>query len=236
MDLVRDLISLGRNVREEAKIKVRQPIQEVILDGKNEILLGDLIALIKEELNVKEVRFVSDLSVYMNLEVKPNFKLCGKMFGANLKEFQEKLKEFTNEQISALEREEVVKVTVAGKEEEVTREMIEIRISSKEGFNASHEGNKFIVLNTTLSKELIQEGIVRELISKVQQLRKNKDFDISDRITLYYDGSQEFMDAIAPFTEMIQEETLAVELVQKEDLMDSYSLNGLDVKLDVEKK
>ena len=236
MDLVRDLISLGRNVREEAKIKVRQPIQEVILDGKNEILLGDLIALIKEELNVKEVRFVSDLSVYMNLEVKPNFKLCGKMFGANLKEFQEKLKEFTNEQISALEREEVVKVTVAGKEEEVTREMIEIRISSKEGFNASHEGNKFIVLNTTLSKELIQEGIVRELISKVQQLRKNKDFDISDRIILYYDGPQEFMDAIAPFTEMIQEETLAVELVQKEDLRDSYSLNGLDVKLDVEKK
>ena len=236
MDLVRSLISLGRNVREEAKIKVRQPIGEVILDGKNELLLGDLIELIKEELNVKEVKFVSDLSLYMNLEVKPNFKICGKIFGANMKSFQEKVSTLTNEQIQSLEQGNEIILEVAGKEETVTLEMIEIRVSSKEGFNASHEGNNFIVLNTTLTDDLINEGIVRELISKVQQLRKNKDFEITDRITLYYQGPAAFENAITPFLDLVKEETLALEVVPKDDLSETYNLNGLEVKLDVEKK
>ncbi len=236
MDLVRSLISLGRNVREEAKIKVRQPIGEVILDGKNELLLGDLIELIKEELNVKEVKFVSDLSLYMNLEVKPNFKICGKIFGANMKSFQEKVSTLTNEQIQSLEQGNEIILEVAGKEEAVTPEMIEIRVSSKEGFNASHEGNNFIVLNTTLTDDLINEGIVRELISKVQQLRKNKDFEITDRITLYYQGPAAFENAIMPFLDLVKEETLALEVVPKDDLSETYNLNGLEVKLDVEKK
>ncbi len=236
MDLVRSLISLGRNVREEAKIKVRQPIKEVILDQKNELLLGDLIELIKEELNVKEVKFVSDLSLYMNLEVKPNFKVCGKIFGSNMKEFQEKVGTISEEDRAKLEQGYPISLEVAGKTEEVTPEMIEIRISSKEGFNASHEGNNFIVLNTVLTEELIQEGIVRELISKVQQLRKNKDFEITDRITLYYQGPEEFVNAITPFMDLIKEETLALEVTEKEGLTESYSLNGLTVYLDVEKK
>ncbi len=236
MDLVRSLISLGRNVREEAKIKVRQPIKEVILDQKNELLLGDLIELIKEELNVKEVKFVSDLSLYMNLEVKPNFKVCGKIFGSNMKAFQEKVGTISEEDRAKLEQGYPISLEVAGKIEEVTPEMIEIRISSKEGFNAAHEGNNFIVLNTVLTEELIQEGIVRELISKVQQLRKNKDFEITDRITLYYQGPEEFVSAITPFMDLIKEETLALEVKEKEGLTESYSLNGLTVYLDVEKK
>ncbi len=236
MDLVRSLISLGRNAREDAKIKVRQPIQEVILDGKNELLLGDLIDLIKEELNVKEVKFASDLSLYMNLEVRPNFKICGKIFGANMKEFQEKVQHLANEDVQALEQGKEIKLDVANKEETITPEMIEIRISSKEGFNASHEGNNFIVLNTTLTPSLINEGIVRELISKVQQLRKNKDFEITDRITLYYQGPDEFKEAIKDFIDLIKDETLSLEVVEKDNLKDSYNLNGLDVYLDVERK
>ena len=87
-----------------------------------------------------------------------------------------------------------------------------------------------------MTKELEQEGLARELISKVQQLRKNKDFDITDRITVYYDGPQEFQEMLAKFKEMIQEETLALELVEKKDLEEEYLLNGIDVKLDVEKR
>ena len=87
MDLVRDLISLGRNAREEAKIKVRQPISEIILDGKNENIIGDLTLLIKEELNVKELIFEKDLSKYMNYIIKPNFKECGKVMGPMMKEY-----------------------------------------------------------------------------------------------------------------------------------------------------
>ena len=91
MDLVRNLISLGRNVREEAKIKVRQPISEVILDGKKEKIIGDLVDLIKEELNVKNVRFEKNLAEYINFVIKPNFKVVGKVLGPKIKLFQDSL-------------------------------------------------------------------------------------------------------------------------------------------------
>lgn len=198
--------------------------------------MGNLVDLLKEELNVKKVTFVTDLSQYMNIEVKPNFKICGKIFGANIRVFQEQLKNLSKEEIALLEQGEAIHMTVADREEEITSEMVEMRVSSKEGFNAAHDGNLFIVLDTTLTKELEQEGLARELISKVQQLRKNKDFDITDRITVYYDGPQEFQEMLANFKEMIQEETLALELVEKKDLEEEYLLNGIDVKLDVEKR
>ena len=105
MDLVRDLISLGRNVREETKIKVRQPISEILLDTKTKVVIGDLTSLIKEELNVKEVVFLEDLSSYMNFTVKPNFKEVGRVFGKNINEFASKLLELTTEEISILEQE-----------------------------------------------------------------------------------------------------------------------------------
>lgn len=235
MDLVRELISLGRNAREEVKIKVRQPLSEVILDGKNEVLIGDLVQLIKEELNVKTVTFASDLSVYMNFEVKPNFKICGKMFGPHIKEFQQKLTTLSDEDIATLNDNGSIKMEIDHEEVEVVPEMVEIRISSKEGFNASHEGNQFIVLNTTLTEELLHEGVVRELISKVQNLRKAKDFDISDRIHLYYQANNDFEEAIRDFKELIQDETLAISMESKENSGEVYSLNGIDVQFDIEK-
>ena len=120
-------------------------------------------------------------------------------------------------------------------EVEVVPEMVEIRISSKEGFNASHEGNQFIVLNTTLTEELLHEGVVRELISKVQNLRKTKDFEITDRIHIFYQANDEFEEAIHDFKELIQEETLAVSMESKENSGEVYSLNGIYVQFDIEK-
>ena len=102
MDLVRDLISLGRNIREDVKIKVRQPISEVLIDQKNEDLISDLVDLIKEELNVKEVKFIKDVENYMNFTVKPNFKEVGKLLGPLMKDFQSKLLEFNMEDINKL--------------------------------------------------------------------------------------------------------------------------------------
>ncbi len=235
MDLVRDLISLGRNVREEAKIKVRQPIPEAILDQKEEAIISDLVDLIKEELNVKEVIFTADLSDYMNFEVKPNFKICGKMFGANMKEFQEKLKTLSDFDIETLEENGTIKLEIAKEEVEIVPEMVEIRVSSKEGFNASHEKNHFIVLNTTLTEELKKEGIVREFISKVQNLRKAKDFEITDRIHIYYSKNPEFTEAIQNYLEFIQKETLAVDVIEKELTVESSNLNGIELQFDVEK-
>ena len=116
MDLVRDLISLGRNAREDVKIKVRQPISEVIVDGKNENLISDLVPLIEEELNVKKVNFVSDLSNYMNFEVKPNFKVCGKLLGSNIKVYQEKLTNLTDDEINSLENGKNITIEINSEE------------------------------------------------------------------------------------------------------------------------
>ena len=233
MDLVKDLISLGRNAREEAKIKVRQPINEVILDGKNEELISDLTPLINEELNVKNVNFVSNLTEYMTLSVKPNYRVCGKMFGKNINEYAKELEKLSQTDITALQNNKNITIKFNDEDLEVTPEMVEIRVSSKEGYDAAFLNENFIVIDTTLTEDLILEGVARELVSKVQNIRKEKDFDIADRITLYYDGDIE--DVIKKFSDYIKRETLSVDIVKKSDLETSYDLNGHDVKLDVER-
>lgn len=235
MDLVRDLISLGRNARETVKIKVRQPISEVLIDGKNESLIKDLIELIKEELNVKEVTYVSDLSKYMNFEVKPNFKIVGKIFGPKIKLYQEELTKLSAEDVKFIQSGEAVTITVDGELFDVTEEMVDIRVSSKEGYDVAKEGNNFIILNTNLTEDLINEGYARELISKIQNLRKEKDFDVADRINLYYEHNEKLEEVLSSFEEMIKKEILALAFINKNDLSNEFDLNGLNVKLDVEK-
>ena len=232
MDLVRDLISLGRNVRETERIKVRQPISEVILDGKNKSILGDLVNLIKEELNVKEVVFEKDLSKYMNYEVKPNFKVCGPLLGKEIGEFSKVLKDISNEQINKLENGEEIELS----KYKINKDMVDIRINSKEGFNVAMESNNFIILNTNLTDELIKEGNAREFISKIQQLRKTKDFNIVDRITIYYEENEEFESVLKDFSEFIKNETLCVEFVKKNNLKEELDINGILLKVDIEKK
>jgi isoleucyl-tRNA synthetase len=235
MDLVRSLISVGRFVREETKIKVRQPLSEALLDGKNKDLISDLVPLIQEELNIKEVVFVDDLNEYMNLSVKPNFKEVGRVFGPLIKEFQTKLESLTGEEISTLQKGGIVNMEIGGETKEVTLEMVDIRISSKEGFNVGMENNNFIILDTTLTDELVLEGIAREMVSKVQQLRKNKDFNVADRITLFYNGDEEVDKCVESFAEYIKNETLSLDIIKKDNLTEKCDLNGHDCYIDVER-
>ncbi len=235
MDLVRDLISLGRNAREDVKIKVRQPISEVLLDAKKKKTIGDLDALIKEELNVKEITYIENLSEYMNFEVKPNFRVVGKMFGPKIKDYASALNDLSVEEIDELNGGNNIRINLDDEEIEVTPEMVDIRVNAKEGYDAKREGSNFIILNTNLTDDLIDEGITRELISKVQNLRKEKDFDVADRIVLYYEANKEFEKVLSKFEDMIKKETLSIEIKQSTDLDYEYDLNGLVVKVDVEK-
>ena len=233
MDLVRDLISLGRNVRDEVKIKVRQPISEVVLDGKNESIIKDLTDLIKEELNVKNVTFAPDLTEYMTLSIKPNFRECGKMFGKDINSYAKLLETLSQDEINLLENNKEIVKEFNGSDLTITPSMVDIRVSSKEGYDAANMNNNFIVVDTKLTDELIKEGIARELVSKVQNLRKEKDFNVADRIKLYYNG--DIKDVLDMFDEYIKKETLSLEIIEKDDLSDEYDLNGKLVKLDVER-
>ena len=237
MDLVRNIISLGRNAREEAKIKVRQPINEIILDGKNKTIINDLIDLIKEELNVKNVTFTQDLKEYISYEIKPNFKVCGPILGKYIKEFQDKLKDFTADNINTLEKGNTITLNIGGNDIDITYDMLDIRINSKDGFNASNEGNNFIILNTTLTEELMNEGIVREFISKVQQIRKTNNYDMMDNINIYYSHNDEFNKSITNYIDFIKKETLAIDLIESdENYKNTYDLNGIELGIRLEKR
>jgi len=235
MDLVRDLISIGRNSREENKIKVRQPLSEVLLDGKNEEIIGNLTELILEELNVKKVTFVQNLSEYMNFIVKPNFRNAGKTFGNKVNLYAEELNKLDVSDISKLQNNETINLTVDNSSYEINLDMVDIRITSKEGFNVGMQNNNFIILNTEISETLSLEGIARELVSKVQQLRKNKNYNITDRIKIFHQGNAEFNKSLNEFKDYIQTETLADELIEKANLTEKYDLNGNDVLIDIER-
>jgi len=236
MDLIRDLISLGRNAREESKIKVRQPISEILIDGSNEELIKDLVPLIEEELNVKKVVFTRDINSYMNFIVKPNFKEVGKIFGPKIKLFTDSLLNLTEDEINKLYDNKTIEIIIDNENIEVNSQMVDIRISAKEGFNVVYQNNNFVILNTELTRELVLEGLARELISKVQNLRKENDFDIIDRINIYYNSDQDVNEAVEKFNDFIKSETLTEIIEVIDNLDDSYDLNGHEVYLKIEKR
>ena len=235
MDLVRDLISLGRNIREEVKIKVRQPISEALIDGKNKDLISDLVPLIEEELNVKKVSFTTDLSEYMNFTVKPNFKEVGRVFGPKIKEYSQKLLELTNEEITKLQNGELITMNIAGDDYEINSNMVDIRTNSKEGFDVASENNNFVIIDTRLTEDLILEGLAREFVSKVQNIRKEQDFEIIDRINIKYRGDSDIDKCVDKFLDFIKNETLALSITKSDNLTDTIDLNGHEVKVSVEK-
>ncbi len=234
MDLVRDLISTGRFVREETKIKVRQPLSEALIDGKYESILGSLVDLIIEELNVKKVTFVSDLSKYMNFTIKPNFKVCGAMFGPRMKSYQELLLNLNEDDEEALLQEETITVDFDGERLDITPDMVDVRIESKEGFDVGMQNNRFVILNTELTDDLILEGLAREFVSKVQNIRKTSGLDIADRIKLFYSGDELTNKAFDVYSDYIMSETLAT-VYELRDGGEVNDINGHDVSITVEK-
>jgi isoleucyl-tRNA synthetase len=231
MDLVRDIISLGRAAREDVKIKVKQPLKEVLLDGKDKKVIGNLDKLIKEELNVKEIVFVDDLKDYMNFTVKPNFKNAGPLLGSKIKDFSNFLSNLSEEDILKIRNGE----TINFEDKEIDNSLVDIVINSKEGFNVSVLNNKFVILNTTLTEDLINEGIARELVSKIQNLRKQKEFNVADRINTYYNGDEKLEKVLKDFEKYIKNETLTIEFIKKEDLKDKLEINDIECYLDVER-
>lgn len=234
MDLIISLISMGRNAREEAKIKVRQPIKNIILDKSVEKIIGDIDSLIKEELNVKEIIYMEDLSEYMTMEYKPNFKVAGKLFGKDMKDFTNYLATITKEDIQKLEQDNLT-ITINETDYKVTSDLVDKRINSKPGYNVAVENNNVIILNTELTKDLLNEGLARETISKIQNLRKSNDFDIADRINIYYSSNDEYSMNIKDYLDFIRKETLALNIERVSELTEIVEINEYQVGIKLER-
>ena len=236
MDLIRTMVALGRGTREKEKIKVRQPLSEILVDGKYEELIADLTPLIMEELNVKNVKFEKELGTFMNYSLKPNFKVAGPMLGKNIKAFGGALaKVDAAAAVAQLESEGKLVLEMNGENVDITPDMVDMRISAKEGFAVAMENNIFTILDTNLNEDLIAEGLARELISKVQQLRKQNDFEMMDNIKILINADEEVAAAVETHKEYIMKETLALEIAEAADLKE-YDLNGHKTGIDVEKK
>ena len=231
MELVRNLISLGRNAREEAKIKVRQPISEVIIDGKNKKVLADVIDLIKEELNVKEIVFAENLNEYMNFSIKPNFKNAGSILGSKMPEFVKYLNSLKEEEINNIRN----NMDLEFEGIKITEDLIDIKINAKEGFNIATENNNFIILNTTLTEELLNEGLAREFVSKIQQLRKTENFDVEDRINIYIDANRDFINQLMTNMEYIKSETLCLNFKEDKKASTKLTINEYEILVTLER-
>ena len=227
MDLVRTLVSLGRGIREKERIKVRQPLNEVLVDGKYESIISDLTPLITEELNVKKVVFENDLDQYMNFTLKPNFRAAGPALGKNVKAFGAYMaKVDPKEFITEIENKGSVVVELNMEDYTITKDFLDIRIEAKEGFAVAMENNVFAILDTTLDQDLIDEGLARELISKVQQMRKAENFEMMDNINIYLNCDEDVRAAVEKHMDYIKSETLAQNLEFCDAELDQYDLNG----------
>ncbi|MGP1597431.1 isoleucine--tRNA ligase [Peptoanaerobacter stomatis] len=237
MDMVKNLVKLGRASREEAKIKVRQPISKVVIDKNIKEVIGELTELIKEELNVKNVEFAQDITSFMNYDIKPNFATLGKKLGAKLKPLGQVLQTADHKNIvDTVEKEGQITFNLNGEDTVLTKEDLLINVKAKEGYDVGAEGDLFIVLDTNLTKDLVQEGFAREFISKIQQMRKNNGYEMMDKILISYTSDEEVKDAITAYTEFIKDETLAniVEFKENADAKEEV-LNGHNAKIFIEK-
>ncbi|MDR3601666.1 MAG: isoleucine--tRNA ligase [Desulfosporosinus sp.] len=237
MDLVRNLVGLGRAAREQVRIKVRQPVQQILIDGKYEQLIDYMLPLIQEELNVKAVVFAKDLSQYMNFSLKPNFKVAGSIFGPKVKSLGKALATLDAASVVLrLEAGETIALEVEGELLDLVKDYVITTIVAKEGFTMTVEDNLFVILDTTLTKELIDEGYAREYISKVQQMRKTNDYEMMDRIKIYFDGDEEIAQAVKLYEDYIKKETLADDIERINDAsLEKQNLNGHETGLKLEK-
>lgn len=234
MDLVRTLVALGRGTREKERIKVRQPLSEILVDGKYQAVIEDLTPLIMEELNVKEVVFAEELDQYMNFTLKPNFKVAGPVLGKNIKAFGAALaKENAADVVARLEAGSMT-LNLDGEEVEIQKDFVDVRINAKEGFAVAMENNVFTILDTTVTPELAAEGLARELISKVQQMRKANDYEMMDNIRIFVEADADVKAAADTFCDYIKKETLAVAIEEAAGL-ETYDLNGHKTGIGVER-
>ncbi|MCM1370986.1 MAG: isoleucine--tRNA ligase [Clostridium sp.] len=234
MDLIRDICSLGRFAREEAKIKVRQPISELILESKNESIISSLLGIIKEELNVKNIVFIDNTLEYMDYIIKPNFREVGRVFGNKVNMFAESLNSLSNEEISKL-KEGNINIKFDGKDLTITPSMVDISIKVKEGYCSSNNGKTFVILNTSLTEDLIIEGLAREMVRNIQSIRKDLDLVITDRIKVYYNGDEMVEKTLEKHLDFIKNETLTISFIKDTSVTSKYTLNDNEIYLKVEK-
>jgi isoleucyl-tRNA synthetase len=216
MALVREIVALGRSARAAEKVKVRQPLDEVELILTNEArvqILQGYLDLIREELNVKSVKFVTEAREYVDYIIKPNFKAIGPKFGPLAPKIKQALTAIDGGKArSQLVAAGKFPLNVDGRDIDLTSEEVEIGLQAHSGFAAAQGPDVLVVLKTQISEPLRLEGLAREFIHHIQQVRKEMDLAYEARIEVTLDAPADFAEAIKQMGEYIKSETLATKI------------------------
>nr|WP_312291478.1 isoleucine--tRNA ligase [Clostridium chromiireducens] len=234
MDLAYTLVKLGRSARNAANIKNRQPLSELLISTKSlPEYYGDIV---KEELNIKMVELGADLSKYVNFEIKPNLPVIGKMYGKLIPQIRKAISEKNQMELAQkIQNGGSETIVVNDIEIVLTNENLLVTMQGLEGYAFAGEGELGVVLDTTVTPELQEEGHVREIISKIQNMRKDKGFEVADRINLYVANNNMLIDIIRKFEETIKKETLTSEIIYNQETAYSETvINGEVLNMNVE--
>lgn len=235
MELVLEIVVLGRAARNASNIKNRQPIGNMYVKADRQ--LDDFFKeIVASELNLKAVSFKDDMEEYLSYSFKPQFKVLGPKVGKQIGEVKAALAGINGHAAKAeLESTGKLKLTLKSGEVELLPEDVDITMSQTEGFATQRYGNVTIALETTLSQELIEEGFVREIISKLQTMRKENGFQVVDHITVYAAGNDKLVDIMSRNEDFLKKVVLADKVVygSTEGFVKEWNINGEDITLSV---
>ena len=216
MAYARRAVSMGRALRVQHDLKIRQPLKAVHIvtkDAAERAVLGEMADLLREELNVKDVVFRADEEELVDYAAKANFRALGKELGKDMKAAAELIERLPGHDIAAIIAGRPVTMEVAGKRIELTAEKVEVRRSERSGLKVQNEGSLTIALDAEIDRNLLEEGWVRDLVRGVQSLRKEAGLEVTDRIHLFVKGDADLKKALETFMDFVAGETLAAKVV-----------------------
>ncbi len=238
------VVELVRAMRMKSNLKTRQPLQRIIvpvLGREHQKALQQMEDVILEEINVKKIEFVSAESGIVKKKAKPNFKTLGKKYGKDVQAVAAVVRDMSNDKINLLQKEGKLGLTIAGREYALESEDVEIIHEDMKGWLVESDGSLTVALDTELNEALIVEGLAREFVNRVQNLRKDSGFEVTDRIRIYYRSTERLAKALESMVEYVKQETLAKEIVRLKDesksilTFSSSEINGEKSEIAVEK-
>jgi isoleucyl-tRNA synthetase len=241
MDVAQHIVYLARAIRAKSNLKVRQPLKKIMIvveeDKKDAVLkMKDVIL---DEINVKSLDILKDESSIVNKIAKPNYKGIGPKFGKSVKLVADRIMNLSEVEIAEIETGNSVTVDLDGEIISISPEDVEIVHEEISGLVVETEGGITVAVDTELTQDLIAEGLAREFVNRVQNMRKDAGFEVTDKIKVLYEGSDELTDAVKDFTSYISVETLAEKLQNSDKLnggvVQDWKIGAYNCKIQIEK-
>lgn len=214
-------------------IKVRQPLQKVmipVLDAKQKEEIQAVEELIKAEVNVKEIELMDDASGVLVKQIKPNFKALGPRFGKDMNLISKEIQNFSQEQINEMDKTGNLDIVISGKSITLTSADVEISSQDIEGWLVANSNGITVALDITITDELRKEGVARELVNRIQNIRKDSGFEVTDRIKVYLQDNEILEQAVRANEDYIKSETLTDELIFKGEIENGTEIEFDDIK------